>query len=221
MHTMPKHIDQSASGLCLDSVWFKFRNARLMRQGQFQPQLLQSYGLIIAKQGDGMITVDLDTHRLHGEAVRFVELGQTIAFDEEKNEPLEIYLLLFDIHWDAQADGEFPLRGEMEVYGDHALHQFCESLLEYSRSKLGTERFKGQSLFMGLLTWILHHTRQAVTEDSRASMDRTLSYLEANFKEVITIEQLARMAKISPKYYVSLFKKTYGKTAMGFIQASR
>ncbi|WP_240941392.1 AraC family transcriptional regulator [Paenibacillus sp. HB172176] len=213
--------DPSASELSLDGLWFKFRSIRLLRHDGFQPQLLQAHALILANQGEGTITIHLDTHRLHGDAVRFIEPGQTIAFSEKKGEGLEVYLLLFDLHRDEGVSKEAALPSEIDIYGDHALHQLCESLMECSRSEHMIERFKGQSLFLELLTWILLHRRHCAANDSRTALDRTLSYIGANYKEVITIEQLARMAEISPKYYVSLFKKTYGKTAMDYVKEVR
>jgi ABC-type Fe3+-hydroxamate transport system substrate-binding protein len=41
--------------------------------------------------------------------------------------------------------------------------------------------------------------------------------MEQHFHEPLTVEQLAAAAYISPKYFVDLFKKTYGQSAMDFL----
>lgn len=46
-------------------------------------------------------------------------------------------------------------------------------------------------------------------------------FIESNYNENLTIEQLARIAEISPKYFVDLFKKTYGKSAIDYVTEIR
>ncbi|CAG7594755.1 hypothetical protein PAESOLCIP111_00009 [Paenibacillus solanacearum] len=196
--------------LSLDHLWLKFRAARLLQQEHFKPQLLYAHGLLVVKQGEGHMSLDLGLHRLSPDAVRFVAPGQTIGFSEEQGSKLEAYLFTFDLHWDEdlpQNRRMFPLQGEVAIKSDGTLHQLCESLCSCSRSEQALERYRGQMHFQELMSWIFHHTRQGGNQDSRAAMDRTRSYVESHYSESITIEQLARMAEISPKYYVSLFKK--------------
>ncbi|MDT2302956.1 AraC family transcriptional regulator [Paenibacillus larvae] len=57
--------------------------------------------------------------------------------------------------------------------------------------------------------------------DSRTALDRTRSYMDNHYNENLTIEQLAHMAEVSPKYFVDLFKKTYGKSAMDYVTEVR
>ncbi|MNW50535.1 HTH-type transcriptional activator Btr [compost metagenome] len=52
---------------------------------------------------------------------------------------------------------------------------------------------------------------------TRSSLDRIREYMEQNFNEQLSIGQLAQMANITPKYFVDLFKKTYGQSAMDFV----
>lgn len=215
---------QEEAFLSLDHLWLKFRTARALQQEHFKPQLLYAHGLIVVRQGEGHMTLDLSTHRLYPEAVRFVSPGQTIGFSEEPRTKLEVYLITFDVQWDedaAQNRRTFPLQGEVGIKGDNTLIQLCDHLCSCSRSEMALERFRGQVHFQELMSWILHHTRQEGKYDSRAAMDRTRSYMASHYTESITIEQLARMAEISPKYYVSLFKKTYGKTAIDFLTEVR
>jgi len=42
-------------------------------------------------------------------------------------------------------------------------------------------------------------------------------YMDRHYNEPLSIKQLAQMANISPKYFVDLFKKTYGQSAMDYL----
>lgn len=52
---------------------------------------------------------------------------------------------------------------------------------------------------------------------TRRSLDNIRKYIQQNYHEPLSIGQLAQMANISPKYFVDLFKKTYGQSAMDFV----
>lgn len=43
------------------------------------------------------------------------------------------------------------------------------------------------------------------------------AFMERHYNEQLTIGQLAEMANISPKYFVDLFKRRFGQSAMGFL----
>lgn len=46
-------------------------------------------------------------------------------------------------------------------------------------------------------------------------------FMERHYNEQLTIGQLAEMANISPKYFVDLFKRTFGQSAMEFLTGVR
>lgn len=53
--------------------------------------------------------------------------------------------------------------------------------------------------------------------DQRTNLDHIRNYMQHNYHEPLSIGQLAQMANISPKYFVDLFKKNYGQSAMDFV----
>lgn len=206
--------------LGLDHTWLKFRTAQLIQEGELAQQFISSYCMVVVKQGEGHLRIDLQTYRMQPDTVHVVVPGQTVGLcDGQKT---EMYFIAFDIQNDSSGVGvKFPLVGELPVHIESALTQLCEQLCLSSRSESALERFRAQPLFLELIYWVMTHIRQDPKSDSRAAMDRTKSYIEAHFRESMTIEQLARMAEISPKYYVSLFKKTYGKTAIDYLTEVR
>ncbi|WP_207952338.1 ABC transporter substrate-binding protein [Paenibacillus turpanensis] len=83
------------------------------------------------------------------------------------------------------------------------------------------ERFRGQLLFQELLYTLVKTAQNEPITDSLSSLERSKLYMERNYNENVTIELLARMAEVSPKYYVELFKKTYGVSAMDYLSELR
>lgn len=51
----------------------------------------------------------------------------------------------------------------------------------------------------------------------RTDLAAVKAFMEAHYHEPLTIGQLALAAGISPKYFVDLFKKTYGQSAMDYL----
>ncbi|MEC0228909.1 AraC family transcriptional regulator [Paenibacillus alba] len=205
----------------MDDLWVKVRSAHWLHQGYMAPQLISSYYLIVVKQAEGLLTLDLATYRLQQDVVYVASPGQTIGICEENGKKPEVYIIEFDVHLDGRGNALFPLSGEISIHIENAMLMLCEQLCNCCRSESAMERFRGQSLFQELLYWIMNHLRQQTRPDSRAAMDRTKAYIDNHYREGLTIEQLARMAEISPKYYVNLFKKTYGKTAIDYLTEVR
>lgn len=52
---------------------------------------------------------------------------------------------------------------------------------------------------------------------NRADLLEIKTYMESHYDEPLSIAQLAKMANISPKYFVDLFKKTFGQSAMEYL----
>lgn len=55
----------------------------------------------------------------------------------------------------------------------------------------------------------------------KTNLNEIKEFMDQHYDESLSIGQLARMANISPKYFVDLFKKTYGLSAMDYLTAVR
>ncbi|WMT43058.1 AraC family transcriptional regulator [Paenibacillus sp. D2_2] len=51
----------------------------------------------------------------------------------------------------------------------------------------------------------------------KTDLQEIKAYIGTHYDESLSITQLARMANISPKYFVDLFKKTFGQSAMEYL----
>ncbi|MEF2967100.1 AraC family transcriptional regulator [Paenibacillus sp. M1] len=97
----------------------------------------------------------------------------------------------------------------------------CRSVYENSRHPDALKRWRAQLDFQELLFAILTEYRQKSRTGKTEALERTRGYMEEHFGEELTIVMLAAMAELSPKYYVELFKKTYGVTAMEYLAQIR
>ncbi|MCZ8519588.1 MULTISPECIES: AraC family transcriptional regulator [Paenibacillus] len=207
----------------MNPVLLQFRSAQFIQEGGLEPRLISSYHMIVAKQTECYMTLDLqEKRRLSQEAVYIAAPGQTVAIHHEEGKKLNVFLIEFDVHQPGDSTPDFLLAGDIPVRYDLRLIQYCEHLCECSQSGRSTEWLHGQSILYELLYWIMtHRPDNQGSLDSRASMERTKAYIDTNYGDSLNLEQLAQMAGISPKYYGSLFKKMFGKTAIDYLTEVR
>ncbi|MCP3773795.1 AraC family transcriptional regulator [Paenibacillus sp. MZ04-78.2] len=60
-------------------------------------------------------------------------------------------------------------------------------------------------------------TASARSRSSKKSLIEIREFMNEHYNEPLSIGQLAQMANITPKYFVDLFKKTYGQSAMDYL----
>lgn len=63
----------------------------------------------------------------------------------------------------------------------------------------------------------MHRTNAQRVGTYRTDLLEIKAYMESHYDEPLSIAQLAKMANISPKYFVDLFKKTFGQSAMEYL----
>ncbi|ANF98092.1 helix-turn-helix domain-containing protein [Paenibacillus bovis] len=65
----------------------------------------------------------------------------------------------------------------------------------------------------------VHSTRSRSLQGgtSKRTLTEIRSFMEQHYNEPISIQQLADMANLSPKYFVDLFKKTFQQSAMDYL----
>lgn len=100
---------------------------------------------------------------------------------------------------------------------EYQMQQLIESIHTYHNSSRFIDRFRAQGLFMELFDHIISQFCRIPESDSGAALEQTKAYMEAYFYEQLSIEQLACMAEVSPKYFVDLFEKRYGKSAIDYL----
>lgn len=207
--------------ISLDDLWLKLRGAEWVREGRMEQQLIESHVLFVMKAGVGRLAIDMREYQLRPDTAYVALPGQTIGVAVGTTDGLELCVIRFDMRRDSQPDALFGLKGEIPIYPDSRTVSLCEQVYAYGRSEQALERFRGQSAFQELLYSLFKHVRLLPETDSRTALDRTKAYIESHYNESLSIEQLARMAEISPKYYVELFKKSYGISTIDYVTEVR
>lgn len=69
------------------------------------------------------------------------------------------------------------------------------------------QRFRGQILFQELLLSILQDTSLVKENDSESGLEYAKRYIEQHYQQELTIDHLAKVAGISTRHFMRLFKK--------------
>jgi ABC-type Fe3+-hydroxamate transport system substrate-binding protein len=216
----------------LNDVIMKLRSMELIKGNQawrMEQQLIETYALIIVKHGEGQLMIDDRSYRLRQETVHFGCPGQTLGASALSSDGLDIYVLMFDVwrisrtsdHTTDIEDCKLPFPGEIAWMADSSTIILCDTMYKQWRSNEALEQFRSQASFQELLYLIMNKMRHTPEQDSRTAIERTKLYIDHHYDENLTIDLLARMAEISPKYYGDLFKKTYGVSAIDYVTEVR
>jgi AraC family transcriptional regulator, transcriptional activator for feuABC-ybbA operon len=226
-------IKQEVDDFSWDASFFRLRDMQFMKgdsNWRIEQQLTASHVLIVVKSGQGRLTLDSDEYRLRPDTVYVCAPGETYGIEVEKTRQLKMFLFKFDVFQVTEQRYErvqrmkeerlFPLQGEIQVSPAGQLGSLCDTIYHHWRSEDRLERFHSQLAFQELLYYIMKN-RRLLSEKSRTSLELAKEYMERYFYENLTIEQLARIANVSPKYFVDLFKKTYGISAIDYLTELR
>jgi ABC-type Fe3+-hydroxamate transport system substrate-binding protein len=97
----------------------------------------------------------------------------------------------------------------------------CRLMMEQHQSHDPLLRFRAQLTLQEMLFELWHAARKPVKADSRDALEQVKLYMEEHYGEELSIERLAGIAELSPKYFVDLFKKQYGISAMDHLTQIR
>lgn len=226
-------LKQKPSQLSLDGLFFRLWDMEMMRwegHRRGEQQLTGTHLLMVVMSGQGRLTLGYEEFRLQRDTAYLCAAGETFGIETENQDGVKLCLFRFDVCRRTEGELEcipsrsaepwFPLQGEIPVYPAGMIASLCETIYHHRRSPDELERFRGQIAFQELLYHVLKSS-QLQPEHSRPSIKTAKEYIERHFDENLTIEQLARMAQVSPKYFVDLFKKTYGISAINYLTERR
>lgn len=204
-----------------DQLWFKLRSAESRLLAADSTELLDAHALIVASGGEGDLYLDLTRHRLGPESVYLAAPGQTLGLRPGDGRARELYIVRFDVRLESGEPARLPLCGMLSCDEDGALRQRCSLLAACMDSGSAIERYRGEALLHEMLHLVWAKPDVRPEAGARAALERTLAYMDTHYAEPLTIERLAQMAEISPKYYVDLFKKAYGRSAIDYLTEVR
>ncbi|QPA31443.1 ABC transporter substrate-binding protein [Thermaerobacillus caldiproteolyticus] len=226
-------VKQEVIDFSLDGLFFRLRDMEFVKgdgNWQIEQHLTGSHVLFVVTNGRGRLMLDSSECRLRQDTVYVCAPGETYGAEAENPDGLKMFLFKFDVFRVTEQRYErvqgmkeehlFPLKGEIQVSPAGQLASLCDEIYRHWHSEDGLERFRSQLTFQELLYYIMKN-RRLLSGESRTALESAKDYMESYFNENLTIEQLARIAKISPKYFVDLFKKTYGISAIDYLTELR
>lgn len=205
----------------LDSLWVKLTGAEWIPRGRIEPQLVDSHALLVIKQGKGRLTIDLQECRVDADISYLVSPGQTIAVYPEGDDPFSLYLIRFRVKREDGSEANLPASGKLPPPPHAEAGTSGEALHQHWTEGGPLERLRAQAVLQEWLYWILKPIPRTSAANSRAALERTKAYIDSHYHENLTLEQLARIAELSPKYYADLFKKTYGLSTIDYVTEAR
>lgn len=208
-----------------DIAWIKGDEHERLRQ-----QFTNSHILLIVTSGRGRLRLENVEHQLRQDAIYICPPMSTFGIDPDSVDELQMYVMRFDAFSESKQrrrrlrvlreEHEFPLMGEVSVRSAGQLVLYCDSIAELWQQGGGIDRFRSQTMFQEMWYHIVKNV-DFTAQDSATALERARTYMEEHYSQNITIEQLARIAEVSPKYFVDLYKKTYGVSAMDYVTELR
>lgn len=211
----------------LDHLSFRLRSVDFIKgswDARIKQQLVFSYALIIMKSGRTELVLGNQRYELDRHSVCLCMPDETFGTVASDND-FELFVFHFDVfmYLDKNQNSMkmtkesklFPKK-RMIIYPSEHLSAMCTKLCQRWNSEERMKEFRCQIDFQEILYYI-YQNNSVKAENSSEALHVVKQYIEEHFSESLTIDQLAKMAEISPKYFVDLFKKKYGISAMEYV----
>ncbi|WP_372638023.1 ABC transporter substrate-binding protein [Cohnella sp.] len=181
------------------------------------------HSLFVATEGQGTLNVDGEPFAVARSKCLIVPPHRSLRIMSEGMSPLGLYRLDFWVERDE--DGFFGRIIEATFEPFAPLNDWLQSLNWKREHGLVSDRldaFQEHIRFQQTLYEILSRSKaDARDSDARGVVERTIRHLNERFHEPVTVEQLARMANMSRRWYGALFKEITGQNPIDYLTELR
>lgn len=215
-----------------DDLSFRLVSVQVLKTGdevQTPQQLIFSFALLVVSGGAVQLLVDHTQLELNTGSVYLCRPGQTFGSVHDSGS-LEMYIFYFDIY---KHEGEksggitklqdvqlFPQEGILQLRSSQPFAAISAGLSRLEDTYDRKISFRMQIEFQELLYEIRMNGGKP-PRDTNSALIQAKQYIEDHYMQALTLEELAKAAEFSPKYFVDLFKKKYGKSAMEYVSELR
>lgn len=204
--------------------------------GGAQPvqQLTTSHVLIVPLTGEGTLELGERRRRLYPDTAYLCLPESTFAIAAGAVSGLSVAIVRFGLFRACDCDRDRGSGQLAAAVGDDLLPegayplapagrlaQRCRSLHELWCSGDALKRWRAELDFQNWLYEMAMRRGGRCKDDTRAALERATIYIEEHFSEELTIDRLAEIAGLSAKYFVDIFKKTYGVSAHDYLTQIR
>ncbi|MHA7964770.1 helix-turn-helix domain-containing protein [Paenibacillus sp. CAU 1782] len=221
----------------LNRMVFKLRSVSGSEPGSsdwgLRVQFLHCHTLLFVPSGQGWITVDGKFIEVTAGGIYVGFPGQYVEASLHSLDERGLYWMAFDVLEEKGMNTEglqvdhtssrFPSKSELISDSPVSLALLCKNMEQQWAKGTSLQRFGAQVAFHELLYRILEQESTARDRHSNSdeSLEHVKEYLERNYGEKITIDDLAKVARMSPRHFMRLFKKRYGYSAMNYLTVHR
>ncbi|MFD1953591.1 helix-turn-helix domain-containing protein [Paenibacillus thailandensis] len=194
----------------------------------FGRQLTNSYAIVALLSGGGTLERDGRTCRLRPDTVYPCMPETTFGITPEEGDSA-IAVVRFGLYrTDSRFAGEtyaaeagavtaLFLNRDTAIEPHGRVADLCRAMRDGMGSGDALLRWKAQIGLYELLYETMAASGRQRTAGTGEALERARRYMEEHCGEPLNIERLAGIAELSPKYFVDLFKKTYGRSALDFL----
>lgn len=201
------------------------------RSRRHYQQLLESYCLIFVAKGTAIMTIGERQYRLSKENIYLCSPQESLGFKIHLESNASVYLMNFDVIYKnhplhvAKNECLFVQRidgivEKVPLAFTEEIANLCGRLFSLSESSLIEDQLMLQAQFYMLIHAIVGNQLLA-SKDQQKMLEKTKDHMQFHFRESIQIKDLAKMMNISSKYYMELFRKRYGMSAIQYLTKVR
>ncbi len=189
--------------------------------------------LIVLLEGEIRLELDEQTLRMSKGSACFCPKNSTFGISAESQTPVSAVVFYFSVY---QGDDEFRhelCEADVKMAGgltERIIHftgwedraaSLCRCVYDQFYHKDNLKRWRAQLDFQELLYGMLTASVHPGGTDKTQALERARSFMEEHYGDELTMDQLAGIAELSPKYFAEVFKKTYGTSVMEFLTQIR
>jgi len=227
------HTYASLEGMCFKAREIKhIHKNNSSNEWKLRSQFLKSYMMIVIASGRGWLTIDGRFIELREGRTYFCSPGQLVEGSLQSFDERGFYEVRFDVILDDEVVGDytvnlkqkelFPIKGEVIASSPVSIILLCERMSNYLQSEDDLlKRFRGQIYFQELLYTIFQDAKAPKEHDSETALELTKSYIEEYYHLDLKIEHLTKVAGMSERHFMRLFKKRYGCSAIEYLTIYR
>ncbi|MDF2922624.1 MAG: AraC family transcriptional regulator [Paenibacillaceae bacterium] len=195
----------------------------------FKPLVVMKYhSFWLIVKGKGTFTVNGTPYPAEPGKIFFHSPGMQIERTTDPDSPLEYYFLRFhytETYWEKEQwisrsarECPFPIEGPYTIHNAPQLIQILEQINQLWQRRGHMTAMRRNILLHEFLLGLLQDFRaQQIAGDTTVAIEHTQDYMTRNYREQLTLENLAYMAGLSVSHYSRLFKKSIGYSPIEYL----
>ncbi|WP_339220936.1 AraC family transcriptional regulator [Paenibacillus sp. FSL H8-0332] len=185
-------------------------------------QELATHTLIFTQQGEGCLTWDNEEFSIMYGTCFLLNPHCTIEIRNSGQSPLSLWFLTFSMHMNQSHPPALLEAGEFTVPHFEVLVRELQEIAQHQYTADTLQQMAAHHSFQKLMGSLLQHLGpHQKTENSRQAVLEIIASLKENYQQDVSVEELARQAKISNRRFTHWFKLLTGTNVSGYMTALR